>query len=410
MEIAGKNFLVYGMGVSGQSAYEFLNKHNANVFLYSDKNTKSTENRNAIKKFSDVLKQKYDYVVLSPGIQIIGNKNIKKLKQNGAILISEIELGYLFCKGKFIAITGTNGKTTCVSLLNHVLSKKYKTFLCGNIGIPITSICDKTDENSIVICEVSSFMLEIISQNFTPDIAGILNITPDHISRHKTFDNYYKTKLKITQFQRENQYFLTFNSLKNISTNAKKIIINNNKKYKSNLIGEFNQKNIAFCEKTCELLSVNNKEFKKHLNTFYPIKYRLEFVKKIKGVSYINDSKSTNPDSCIKALKSMKKPVVLLLGGSDKGNDYYDIFAFSKNIRLAIIYGQTANKLEQDAHFMGFYNIVKFENLCSALYHLKEYLKKRDVVLFSPACASYDEFKNYVERGEYFNNFISKKD
>ncbi|MBO7527062.1 MAG: UDP-N-acetylmuramoyl-L-alanine--D-glutamate ligase, partial [Clostridia bacterium] len=211
MEVVGKSFLVYGMGASGQSAYEFLNKHGASVFLYSDKNSNNIKNINLVKKFSDVLKQKFDYVVLSPGIQIIGNKNIKKLKQNGAILISEMELGYLFCKGKFIAITGTNGKTTCVSLLNHVLSKKYKTFLCGNIGIPITSICDKTDENSIVICEVSSFMLEIVSQNFTPDIAGILNITPDHISRHKTFDNYYKIKLKITQFQRENQYFLTFN-------------------------------------------------------------------------------------------------------------------------------------------------------------------------------------------------------
>ena len=224
--------------------------------------------------------------------------------------------------------------------------------------------------------EWTNLFIEIVSQNFTPYISGILNITPDHISRHKTFDNYYKIKLKITQFQRGNQYFLTFNELKNINTNAKKIIVNNNKKYKSNLIGEFNQKNIAFCEKICELLNVNNKEFKKYIKTFYPIKFRLEYMGKIKGVSYINDSKSTNPDSCIKALKSMKKPVVLLLGGSDKGNYFYDIFSLSKSIRLAIIYGQTANKLEQDAHFMGFYNIVKFENLCSALSHLKEYLKK----------------------------------
>ena len=152
MEVKDKNFLVYGLGASGLSAYNFLNSRGANVCIYCDK-YEDDLNISIIKNFEDVLKLKFDYAVISPGISIIGNNNIQKLKQSGVILISELELGYLFCKGKFIAVTGTNGKTTCVSLLHHILSKKYETFLCGNVGIPITSICDKTNENSVIVCE-----------------------------------------------------------------------------------------------------------------------------------------------------------------------------------------------------------------------------------------------------------------
>ncbi len=408
MEIAGKSFLVYGTGSSGISAYKFLQKHGANVFIYADKQKSVNDGFSTIDKFSSVLKLKFDYVVLSPGIQIIGNKNIKKIKQTGALLISELELGYLFCKGKFIAVTGTNGKTTCVSLINHILSQKYKTFLCGNIGIPITSVCDKTTDDSIVICEVSSFMLEIISPNFAPDVACILNITPDHISRHKTFDNYYRTKIKITAFQNEKQYIVLPNELKDIESGARKIIIEGETKFKSRLIGNFNQTNIAFCEKICELLGIKLREFQKVLKTFYPIKFRLQQLGKKHRVTYINDSKSTNPDSTVSALKSMKRKVVLLLGGSDKGNNFYDIFAQKDKIKLALIYGETANKLEADALFMSFTKIAKFENLSMTLEYLKSYIKHGDIVLFSPACASYDEFNNYVERGEYFNKFFEE--
>lgn len=408
MEVAGKSFLVYGMGASGISAYNFLEGHGANVFIYADKPKVELNDFSTITKFSDVLKLKFDYVVLSPGVQIIGNKNIKKLKQNGVMLISELELGYLFCKGKFIAVTGTNGKTTCVSLLSHIISKKFKTFLCGNVGIPITSICDQTDDDSVVICEVSSFMLEIISPNFTPDIACILNITPDHISRHKTFDNYYRTKLKITEFQNEKQLLILPPELKEIETNAKKIIVEDKTKYKSKLIGDFNQKNINFCQKICELIGIKQKDFERGIKTFYPIKFRLQTLGKKHGITYINDSKSTNPDSTIKALNSMNKKVILLLGGSDKGNDFYDVFAISNKIKIAVIYGATANKLEADARFMGYYNTAKFDSLKDVLDNISEYTNRKDIVLFSPACASYDEFNNYVERGEFFNNFFEE--
>lgn len=406
MKIDGKSFVVYGMGASGISAYNFLQSHGANVFLYADRQDKSADEYSSITKFGDIIKLNPDYVVLSPGVSIIGNKNIKKLKQAGIMLISEMELGYLFCKGKFIAITGTNGKTTCVSLIHHILSQKNKSFLCGNIGVPITSICDKTDDECIVVCEVSSFMLEMISPNFSPDIACILNITPDHISRHRTFENYYKTKLKITEFQTEKQFVVLPEELSNIDTLAKKIIVHDSVKHKSNLIGDFNQKNINFCEKICGIVGVNKKDFEKGLKTFYPIKYRLQSLGKKKGVLYINDSKSTNPDSSVKALGAMKKRVILLLGGSDKGNSFNEIFALKDKIKIALIYGQTANTLESDAHFMGFYNIAKFESLKEALDNLSLYTKRGDTVLLSPACASYDEFKNYVERGEFFDNFF----
>ena len=408
MELKNKNFLVYGTGISGISAYNFLKENGANVYIFSDRCSEKLEDFVSVKKFSDIENLNIDYAVISPGVQIIGNKNIKKLKKMGIMLIIEFELGYLFCKGTFIAVTGTNGKTTCVNLLNHILSKKYETYMCGNVGVPITSIASKTTESSLVVAEVSSFMLELISPNFSPDIAVITNITPDHISRHKTFENYYNSKLKITKYQTPQQHLIILNSLKDIKTDAKVIYAGTEKKYKSELIGDFNQQNISLCKEVCFFLGIKNKEFTKELKKFTPVKYRLQSLGKKNGITYINDSKSTNPDSTLKAIESFKKPVVALLGGSDKGNDFYDIFNSKNKIKLAIIYGETADKIENDALFMGFTKTAKFVNLNEALYHLKSLVNKGDTVLFSPACASYDEFKNYIERGECFNKFFAE--
>lgn len=404
MEVKNKRFLVYGAGVSGVSAYNFLQEMGADVWLYSDKKVEH-DVKNCLPSLALAIENPFDYIVLSPGVSIIGNKNVAKLKKTKALFISELELGYLFCKGKFVAVTGTNGKTTCVTLLNHVLSKKYKTFLCGNVGVPITSIANQTTNESIVVCEVSSFMLESVSPNFAPDISVILNITPDHLSRHKTFDAYYKTKLEITNWQLNDQYLLVPNELKNIQTNAQKIVVAP-KKYKSSLVGEFNNLNIAFVEQIVSLLGVSSKEFKLALKTFSPVPHRLEYLGKKHGITYINDSKATNTDSCVKAIESMKKPCVVLLGGSDKGNSFLDIFKLKRKIKLAIIYGQTADMLENDANFCGFNKIAKFDNLNSALEHLGEFVRRGDVVLFSPACASYDEFNNYMERGEFFRTYF----
>ncbi|MBE7074813.1 MAG: UDP-N-acetylmuramoyl-L-alanine--D-glutamate ligase [Clostridiales bacterium] len=407
MQITNKKFLVYGAGVSGISAYDFLQKKGASVLLYAPKGSAVPDEYNVTNNITKAIEQNFDYVVLSPGVSIIGNKNISKLKKSGAMLITELELGYLFCKGRFIAVTGTNGKTTCVNLINHVLNKNnYKTFLCGNVGTPITSIADYTDENSVVVCEVSSFMLEAVSPNFKPDVSIILNVTPDHISRHKTFDAYYKAKLNITNYQTENDFLFVPKELENTVTKAQKYVILP-KKYKSNLIGDFNNLNLTFCEAVCALFGISSKQYKIALKTFNPIKFRLQKVGKKHGVVYINDSKSTNPDSCVKALLSMKKPVVLLLGGSDKGNNFNQIFALKNKIKLALIYGETAPVLENDALFMGYKNTSKYENLKDALNYLYRFVKRGDIVLFSPACASYDEFNNYVERGEFFNNYFN---
>ena len=407
MEIANKKFLIYGMGKSGVSAYNFICENGGTPYMYNDKKNDDICKFVHISKFSEIKNIQFDYAIISPGVQIVGNRNIGKLKKMGILLISEMELGYLFCKGKFIAVTGTNGKTTCVSLLNHIISKRYKTFLCGNIGTPVTSICSQTTEDSVIVCEVSSFMLELTSLNFAPDIAVITNITPDHLSRHKTFDNYIKIKKKITENQNKNQHLVVLAELESVETLANKLIVNQKNRYKTNLIGEFNQKNIAICEKVCQILEISKKEFNKSLKTFAPVKYRLQMLGKKKGVTYINDSKSTNTDSTLQAVKSIKKNIILLLGGSDKGNDFYDIFK-EKNIKLAIIYGETANKLETDALFMGFNKTSKFESLKESLQYLERFVRHGDNVLFSPACASYDEFNNYVERGEFFNKYFEE--
>lgn len=406
MKIKNNNFLVYGGGISGISAYKFLQEHGANVYMFSDKITDDIKDLNLITNLTQIENMGINYAVLSPGVQIIGNKNIKKIKDLGIMLMSELELGYIFSKGKFIAVTGTNGKTTCTSLLGHILSNIYNVFVCGNIGIPITSICDKTDDQSVVICEVSSFMLELVSPNFSPDISVICNITPDHISRHKTFEEYYQTKCKITAYQNNNNYLVVPNNLSSISTSAQKVICSKIK-FKTKLLGSFNQENLNLCYSVCKLLGMSKKEIQSHIKEFNPVEFRLQKIGKRHGITYINDSKSTNPDSTIKAIDALNKNVVVLLGGSDKGNDFYDVFK-CKKIKLALIYGETANKLEEDAHFVGFYKIAKFNNLQQTLYHLNGYVKRGDVVLLSPACASYDEFKNYVERGNFFNKYFKE--
>lgn len=408
MQLKDKTFLVYGAGKSGISAYDFLISHGAMVYIYSDDNVSLDKSFNQIYDFKEVLKIKFDYAVLSPGVQIVDNDNINKLKNNNVLLICELELGYLFCKGKFIAVTGTNGKTSCVSLLGHILESKFDTFVCGNIGTPITSICDQTTENSVVICEVSSFMLELVSANFAPDISVILNVSSDHISRHKTFEEYKKAKLNITKYQSFDDYLFVDYENESILTNAMKNVVFNEIKFKSKLIGDFNNHNINFCYRICKVLGICDKQFKKLLKSFEPLQFRLQKFTVKKGVIFINDSKSTNPDSTIKALSAMKKPVIVLLGGSDKGNSFEQIFENSKKIKFAIFYGSTANKLKDDANFKGFNNFVVCQNLEHAIKESLKRARKKDIVLFSPACASFDEFKNYIERGKFFNNYIKE--
>ena len=432
-ELKNKNVLVYGTGLSGESAVSFLIKKQANVFVYDDKVPQKTfEGVTYISNFEDVKKHGITLCVLSPGVQLLGNKNIDFLEQQNISYISEFGLGFKHINGTKICITGTNGKTTTVTLLYKIFSSFRKNvFLCGNTEIPITSICEKTNDKSIVICEVSSFALESI-KDIRPDCSAILNITTDHISRHINFENYKSAKLNLIKNQNNNQFFVCQDDFIKIKTNAKiinyslfndsvngcyiknNIIFNKNKKIvktnKINLKGVKNLQNILCAITIAKLYGVKNRYISKAINNFKPLKHRIEYVAEIDGVEYINDSKATNPDSTLCAINSFSKPIVLLLGGSDKGYTYDEIFQNLETTRAIIAFGEVRKKIVECAQKYGYENIMQATNLNVATNLAYDIALSGDVVLLSPANASFDEFENYKKRGEAFCEIVGKLD
>lgn len=432
-ELKNKNILVYGTGLSGESAVSFLLKNQANVFVYDDKVPKKTFDRvTYIYNFDDVQKYNITMCILSPGVQILGNKNIDALKTQNIPYMSEFELGFKFSKGTKICVTGTNGKTTTVTLLYKIFSSFRKNvFLCGNTEIPITSICEQTNNKSILICEVSSFALES-AIDIKPDCSAILNITTDHISRHINFENYKNAKLNLIKNQNKNQFFVCQNDFIYKKTNAKiidyslfnngvngcyiknNIIFNKNKKImkvdKIKLKGTKNLQNILCAITIAKLYKVKNRYVSKAINNFKPLKHRMEYIAEIDGVEYINDSKATNPDSTLCAINSFSKPIILLLGGSDKGYSYDEIFKNLETTRAIIAFGAVRKKIVECAQKHRYENIMQATNLNVAINLAYSIAISGDVVLLSPANASFDEFENYEKRGESFCEIVGKID
>ncbi len=429
MNILTKNFLVYGTGLSGTSAVSFLLSRGAkNVYVYDDNRAAQIQDTIKLENLENIKDLNLECVILSPGVQVIGNENIKKFENNHIPYISEFSLGFMFSQGKKICITGTNGKTTTVNLIYEMCKTKYKNiFLCGNTNTPITKIANLTTKDSIVICEVSSFALET-SKDLKPDICSILNITNDHINRHLTIENYINIKTKITALQDENDIFVCNDNF-DVKTNAHIInyslidvcggayfcndyICYNNKKIVSkkdiHLIGEKNLENILCAVTISKLLKVKNRKIKKVLKTFKGLKHRLQKVMSKDNITYIDDSKATNPDSTITALESFKSNIVLLLGGSDKGYVYDDIFEHCYNVRQIITFGDMAEKIKQCAIENNFDAVISFKHMSDAVKYATEIAKSGDVVLFSPACASFDEFCSYDERGNKFIEIIKE--
>lgn len=452
MNFSGKNVLVYGLGRSGVAAVDLLLSKNANVFVYEDTKSAGTfANDFRVKRISsleDVQSKNIFLCVVSPGVQIVGNKTIKQLKAWQIEIIPEVELGAMFVQGDLIAITGTNGKTTSVMLLKNLLQKKYDvTFMCGNIGFPISSICNLTNAKSATVVEVSSFMLET-TKNFKPKIACILNISPDHLTRHKTYKNYIKTKFNIKNNFDENNVLILNKNIKNIFVgirkkykkrifklkiiknplkklkNKYKIIffdinnsVKNNKLYFNNkkilllkkckLKGEKNYENILNDLYVCSVLGLNLTKLKKEIYKFSPPKHRIEFVAKKLGRYFFDDSKATNPDSTICALSGAKKPVVVLLGGSDKGFCFDEIFDKCQNkIKKVIAFGAVADKIVATCKKHNFKNVVEYKKLEYAIGNILAETQKNDIVLLSPANASFDEFTSFEHRGEMFATWV----
>ena len=445
MYLKKSKFLIVGMAKSGVSACELLLSFGAQCWVY-DKNLDERTEKNIQKCLSlgancvnnenieDVISL-VDIVVLSPGVPIDNEVPIiaRRLRKS---IIGELELGSYFTRGAVTAITGTNGKTTTCSMIDYILKNAgCKSNLAGNVGVPLTKVCNDSDWSDITVLEVSSFQLETIA-HFTPHIACILNISPDHLSRHYNMDNYVYLKSRILKNLRESEFAVLnaddpiVNDF-SINTRAKCIYFSMAKEVEGAYLinGEIYWKGERLCAMdslsltqghnvqnalasicVCKILGVENNLIVNGLCSFKGVKHRLQEFATYNGVRYINDSKATNPASTISAVNSIKEDFVLLLGGRAKQGGYEELFECLKGLehcKELIIYGECAQMLYEIAKEYQIKRISLTHDFEKAV-RLAASVKCVNCVLLSPACASYDEFNCFEERGDKFIQLISE--
>ena len=450
MDWTGKKVLVVGCGISGIGATELLEKVGAFPVLF-DENTKVDmdivrgkfkEGTNAqiiIGQLPKEIEAQIDLVVLSPGVPS-DTAFADSFRERKVPVIGEIELAYLCGKGKVLAITGTNGKTTTTALAGKIMQEYFASaFIVGNIGNPYTSAALKMQEDTVTVAEVSSFQLETI-QKFCPAVSAILNITPDHLDRHHTMENYVKTKQDITKNQTkddicvlnfedpytaefaercpakvvyfssarrlENGYFLEGEEIKYASDGQEIVLMNI---HEMKLLGIHNVENVMAAIAICEGFGVPREHILHIVKNFTAVEHRIEYVATVNGVDYYNDSKGTNPDAAIKAVQAMNRPTVVIGGGYDKDSTYDDwIESFGDKVTWLVLLGQTKEKIAACAKEHGFEHIVLTDTLEEAVRVSYEKAKEGEAVLLSPACASWGMFPNYEVRGRMFKELVHK--
>ena len=448
MEFQEKNVLVFGSGKSGIAAAELLEKQNANIFVFEGNEKQSVaEIKEKSESFAkaeiyvgtlpEEVMDKLDFVVLSPGVPT-DLPLVNAMRDKKIMIIGEIELAYQVAKGKILAITGTNGKTTTTTLVGEILSNYFKDVkVVGNIGIPYTSVAADTTEETVTAAEISSFQLETIV-DFAPDVSAILNITPDHLNRHHTMDCYIKTKEAITTNQTKDEvcvlnyedevlrafgesapvHVVWFSSARKLAEgfyldgeeifyahdgNTEKVINVND----LNLLGRHNYENVMAATAMSVNFGVPMEKIVEVLKRFQAVEHRIEYVTEKRGVRFYNDSKGTNPDAAIQGIRAMNRPTLLIGGGYDKQSTYDEwIDAFDGKVKKLVLIGQTAEKIEVCAHKHGFMDTVRCETFEEAIRYCYDHAVSGDAVLLSPACASWGMFPNYEERGRIFKEIV----
>jgi UDP-N-acetylmuramoylalanine--D-glutamate ligase len=419
----GKKILIYGLGKSGVSSYHFL-KNKAEVYLFDDDkkkniNSKSNQRLNNLKEISKI---NFDKIIISPGIDILNCKLSKTLKKNFSKIYTDLDIFYSFYKNNSITITGTNGKSTTAKVLHEVLlDQKYDSRLIGNIGNPALSE-RKITKSTIFVIEASSYQLEY-SQIFTSKYAVILNITPDHIERHKNLRNYIDAKFKLLVSQsNESIAFVKKNDLiinKRLKyINLKQKIIKVDSLKTSKILNQLknkyfssygNKENLSFVLKISEILKLNNKILLRTLNKFKGLKYRQQIIFENKNLTIINDSKSTSFASSENLLKNLDN-VYWILGGIPKKSDKFKLpKTHCKNFKIFIFgnyYKEFKKNLKKKATVINLKNLKKI--LDEIFLDIKKQKIKKNIILFSPAGASFDNFKNFEDRGLYFNKLVKK--
>lgn len=439
----GKRILIVGLGKSGLAALEVLTKLGAKISVQDNKELKdlSEETQKKIieseaEQFLKTLPEDmgvFDILVLSPGVP--RNMDfIVEAERKGAEIIGELELAYRLAKGKFVAITGTNGKTTTTSLVGEIFKiAGRKTNIVGNIGKPAVLSAMEDDEDTWHITEVSSFQLETIKQ-FKPISATILNITPDHMDRHKNMENYGYAKRRIVENQgMENHFVVNFEDkfvmemargtkgtmvpfskidvLKfGVFTRDDNIIVRNSQGEtldvlpiaQLNILGKHNLENALAATALCYFSGIEISYIAEGLKAFKGVEHRLEFVEDIDEIRFINDSKATNTDAAIKAIEAMDRPIVLIAGGYDKNAEFSKLVScFGSKVKNVVLMGATATKMKVAIEEKG-YNSIIVRDMQSCVNEAFRLAQEGEVVLLSPACASWDMYSSFEERGKEF--------
>lgn len=448
MQFENKRVMVYGAARSGISAAAMLQKLGATVLLF-DRNTNLTSDKFMDKldierqfmlvtgELQEEIIPTIDLLILSPGVAT-DHPDILKMKENNIPVWGEIELAYHFTKGKIIGITGTNGKTTTTTLVGEIMYSYFEEVsVVGNIGTAYTDTALRTTEKAITVIELSSFQLETI-HDFKPHVSAILNITPDHLDRHYTMGNYIAMKERIamnqtmselcilnyedevlrTMAERLNTKVMFFSSERELSEGlyvegehiiyshegAKLTVCDINE---LRILGKHNYENAMAAVGIAVAMGIPMEYIRKTLINFNAVEHRIEFVETINGVTYYNDSKGTNPDASIKAVQAMRHPTILIGGGYDKKLPFDELVeAFDGKIKCLVLLGQTKEQFAATARKHGFTNIIMTESLREAVNISAQKAEPGDVVLLSPACASWGMFDNYEQRGKLFKEYV----
>ena len=448
MNLKNKNILLVGLAKTGISTIKHLNKLGAKVVVNDIKDKNKL--KGILDELSDLNNVEYilgyhpenvddiDMAVVSPGVPL-DLPFILKLKSKNIEIIGEVELAYRLSQNPmFIGITGTNGKTTTTSLVGEIFKKaNIDTYIVGNIGNPVIDTVDTANENSVLVTELSSFQLESID-TFKPHVSAILNFTEDHLNRHHTMEAYMEAKARIFKNQDEKDFcVLNYDDkdVKSLSDNVKakkiffsrkksldcgiyldednNIIINIDKKIKLlnkdelSLPGNHNLENCMAAAAIAYVSNIDIDVIREVLKTFAGVEHRQEFVRNLNGIMFVNDSKATNPDSSIKAIESYNRPIILIAGGMDKQSSFDEFLDVAKeNVYALVLLGETAQRIKECAQNKGFDNITVVKDMKETVNASYQIAKDGDVVLLSPACASWDMYKSFEVRGIDFKDNV----
>ena len=450
VDVRQKKVLVVGSGISGIGAADLLTRQGAGVILFDGNDKLDVEEirkklQNGAKtkivlgELSKEEEEQIDLVVLSPGVPT-DTAFVDQFRAKGIHIWGEIELGYRFSKGRLLAITGTNGKTTTTTLTGRIMKDYFNSvYVVGNIGNPYTIEALNTTEESVTVAEISSFQLET-AEEFRPQVSAILNITPDHLNRHHTMENYVAVKESIARNQTKEDYCILnyedeftrdfgkrcsarvvyFSSARELEEGIylkgediylslfgeTKRVMNI---HEMKLLGTHNVENVMAAIAMSYCFGVPLESIVETVKHFRAVEHRIEYVATKRGVDYYNDSKGTNPDAAIKGIQAMVKPTVLIGGGYDKQSTYDEwIESFDGKVKWLVLLGQTREKIAECARAHGFTNIILADSFEETMRICTEKAEPGDAVLLSPACASWGMFPNYEVRGQMFKDYVNQ--